>query len=305
MVTQKKTSCEAVQGLRDDSDWESVIQLLMKKNPAAIEGSSNTALHLVLEHNPSLKLVQSMIDCQASSISKTLASTKRSKKKRKKKKRLLEIKDEQTQVPLHVAVEHVASDDVVLKILETYPEATRIAREKHDGSLPLHCAVSFGCSGKVLTRIITAFPDGLSHTENSGNTPLHLLFHMETNTKRWNITHKSDDLDGDELLSEMAICQLLLEFIPVARMSLILKMQNHSGHSVVQAAQQCSEIFAVPRDLIELLREAERGNVKSQKQPANSNEVDIRLTVDDPFDLSTDEGSNDPESDLSSVDLSD
>jgi len=307
----KKGSREGVDYLRDDTDWENVILLLMKENPAAIDCTSeNTALHLVLEHNPSLKLVQRMIELhQTSKTSSTSsrsmrAATNKKKKTRNKKKCLLKMKDVQGQLPLHVAVEHVASADVVLKIIQSYPEATRCRRQEHDKSLPLHCAVSFGCSGSVLTQIIRAFPDALSQKEQSGNTPLHLLFHMETNMKRWNIQGKSDDFDGHETLSEKAICQLLLQSIPETTRRSLLKIKNKSGHTISQAANECAMLFEVPDGLLELLNEAETGRLTSRKS-AQSARVDIGLTTQNPFELSTDEGSHDSESDVSSDDSSD
>jgi len=307
----KKSSRELVEKLRDDMDWEDVILLLMKKNPAAIDAGKNTALHLVLEHDPSLELVQSIIEFHqnnksSATSSSTVAKQKKKKKKKKKRKEihcLLEMRDIQGQLPLHVAVEHVASDDVVLKILRAYPEATKFARE-YDGALPLHCAVSFGCSGEVLTQIIKAHPYALSCPDNNnGDTPLHSLFNMETNAKRWNIAEKSDDFYGDKPLSETAICQLLFEHIPEEIIGRSLKMLNSGKRTVVQAANECAKVFKVPAGLIKLLKEAESGKLTSRKQPARSKGIDTNLTAHDPFDLSTDEGSNDPESDLSSDDL--
>jgi len=305
-----------VNNLRYDSEWEKVILLLMRKNPAAIDASKNTALHLVLEHNPSLELVKEMIELhQSSKTSVTSRVGKNKKTKRKKKVSLLEMRDEQNQLPLHIAVENVVATDVVLKLLRSYPEAATCPRENHDRSLPLHCAVSFGCSGKVLTQIIRAYPDALLKKENSGNTPLHMLFHMDTNINRWNIGNKSDDSDGDALLSETAICQLLLEYIPEATMISTLKMSNNSGYTVVEAANECAtecraltthdKVFTVPDDLIKLLVKAENGKFTSQIQPPQRTRADISLNVRHPYDLSTDEGSNDSDSDSSSDDSSD
>lgn len=299
----KKSSREVVEGLRDDMDWEDVILMLMKENAAAIDAGKNTALHLVLEHDPSLKLVESIIEYHQISKSAT-QSSKVAKKKKKKKTRkegrcLFEMKDIQGQLPLHVAVEHVASDDVVLKILRAYPEATKFVRE-YDGALPLHCALLFGCSGKVLTQIINANPHAFGHPENNGDIPLHSLFNMETNTKRWNIANKSDDFNGDEPLSETAICQLLFEHMPEDIIGISLTMKNKYKYTVVQAAKECAKVFQVPAALIKLLKEAESGRFTSRKQSAHSRSSDVNLTAHDPFDLSTDEGSDDPESDSSS-----
>jgi len=295
-----------VNDLRYDAEWEKVILLLMKKNPAAIDANKNTALHLVLEHNPSLELVQGMIELhQSSKTSVTSRVRKKKKTERNKKVSLLEMRDEQNQLPLHVAVEQVAATDVVLKILRSYPEAAKCTRENHDGSLPLHCAVSFGCSGNVLTQIIRAFPDALLQKENSGNTPLHMLFHMETNISRWNMGNKSDDSNGDAPLSETAICRLLLEYIPEAKMISTLKTSNNSGFTVVEAANECAKVFTVPDDLIKLLVKAENGKLTSQIQRPQRTRADIDLNARDPFDQSTDEGSNDSESDTSSDDSSD
>jgi len=257
-----------VQDLRYDTEWEEVILLLMQKNPAAIDTNKSTALHVLLEYNPSLALVEKMIDIHFSNNNTNVS--------------LLEMRDEQNQLPLHVAVERVVSTDVVLKILQSYPVAATCTRA-HDGALPLHCAVLFGCSGNVLARIIIAFPDALLHTENSENTPLHILFHMEKNTDRWNIGDKSDNSDGNTTLSETAICQLLLEYIPEEKMISTLKKKNISGHTVVEAATECAKVFAVPDDLIKLLVKAESGMLMTR--------CDVDLTVRNPFDLSTDEGS--------------
>jgi len=43
-----------------------LILLLMPKNPVAIDTNKSTALHLILEYNPSLALVQKMIEIHQS-----------------------------------------------------------------------------------------------------------------------------------------------------------------------------------------------------------------------------------------------
>lgn len=104
--THPKKISRDVGFLRDDTEWENIITLLMKVHPGAIDFGKNTALHLVLEYNPSLKLVKRMIEYHTNKIDADAAVGKKKKKRRKKKKILLEMKDEQDQLPLHVATEH-------------------------------------------------------------------------------------------------------------------------------------------------------------------------------------------------------
>lgn len=183
--------------------------------------------------------------------------------------------------------------------------AAKCSRELHNGKLPLHCAVSFGCSGRVLKAIIQAHPLAQTHKECVGNTPLHEIFDMETNTERWNEPGKSNDPDGDERLSEETICEVLLDYIPEEKMVSWMMIQNNNGLTVVEAAKQCKEVFDVPNSLIKTLEKAASGKFTARKQSSRKRVVDTNLAVSNPFDMSTDEGSSSSESDLSSDDTSD
>jgi len=288
----------------------------MEKFPEAIGSTKNTALHLLLEHNPSLALVDKMINlsnslssCATSSSTPSSSLSQRKMNKKKAKRQILEVTDEQDQLPLHVAVEHQASDDVILRILNGYTKAAQRTRESHDQSLPLHCALLFGCSKKVLTNIINAYPQALSFQNSDGNTPLHILFHQEYNIERWTVKKETCCEDENEKLSEESMCSLLLErYVENVPNSLtdLLNKTNGKGHTVVQAAKDCKKKFSVPDSLIQMLEKGQRGVLLSsppRRGSLKSNGADISNAHND-YDASTNESSSDDSSsDDSSVDL--
>eukprot|EP00966_Prymnesium_polylepis_P292859 6763882-Prymnesium_polylepis.1 len=69
------------------------------------------------------------------------------------------VKDDAGRLPLHVAVDNKASDAVVKKLLEAYPQAAAITTG-YDKKLPLHLAVRSQPSEVVVQLLLDAYPEG-------------------------------------------------------------------------------------------------------------------------------------------------
>mmetsp|Transcript_7128 Transcript_7128/g.10215 ORF Transcript_7128/g.10215 Transcript_7128/m.10215 type:complete len:151 (-) Transcript_7128:409-861(-) len=83
---------------------------------------------------------------------------------------------------LHVAIGYKAPDDIILSILESNPEATRV--HGTDYWLPLHVAAMWGSSSKVMEELIRRHPEGLDDRGEpgiKGRTPRHFSTRFEHN----------------------------------------------------------------------------------------------------------------------------
>ena len=73
-------------------------------------------------------------------------------------------------LPLHAALVFGAPDDMVMKILNAYPNATRGRDVK--GRLPIHLAFEHNASEEVVASIIEVFPRGFFATDKKDKSPL-------------------------------------------------------------------------------------------------------------------------------------
>lgn len=73
-------------------------------------------------------------------------------------------------LPLHAALVFGAPDDMVKKILNAYPKATRGRDVK--GRLPIHLAMEHNASEEMITSIIESFPKGFLAKDKKEMTPL-------------------------------------------------------------------------------------------------------------------------------------
>lgn len=74
-------------------------------------------------------------------------------------------------LPLHKACVLQPPEDVVEKLLHSYPEATK-SRDQ-DGWLPIHCACFYGSSDMVVTTLLSSFPKGAQSKDDEGRLPIH------------------------------------------------------------------------------------------------------------------------------------
>ena len=85
-------------------------------------------------------------------------------------------------LPLHVAIGYKAPDDVILGLLEAYPEATKV--HGTDYWLPLHVAAMWGVSAKVMESLILSNPQALEDPGEigiKGRTPRHFSGRFQHN----------------------------------------------------------------------------------------------------------------------------
>ncbi|CAB9501109.1 expressed unknown protein [Seminavis robusta] len=100
---------------------------------------------------------------------------------------------------LHAAIGYQAPDDIVLALINAYPEATAI----HGANewLPLHVAAMWGSSPSIMTALIQQHPEGLDDRGEGGikgRTPRHFKDRfphnkelLERSTAEWRAEAKS------------------------------------------------------------------------------------------------------------------
>lgn len=82
-------------------------------------------------------------------------------------------------LPLHAALVFGATDDMILKILNAYPMATRGRDVK--GRLPIHLAMEHNASEVVVGKMLETFPKGFFARDKKNCEPLD---YVEGNTAR-------------------------------------------------------------------------------------------------------------------------
>ena len=86
------------------------------------------------------------------------------------------------QIFFQSAIGFKCPDPILLKILDTNPEACRI--HGTDEWLPLHVAAMWGVSKEVMEALILTYPEGLDdsgQTSNKGRSPRHFSTRFEHN----------------------------------------------------------------------------------------------------------------------------
>ena len=265
------------------AETENIIRLLMKSYPEAIDRDvdslkstiKTTALHLILEHQPTLSLVKGMVGINEKLRGSATSSTSKRTAKRVKQNSLLETADKQGQMPLHVALEYNASEDIIKYLISLKPSAAKHARN-HDGYLPLHIATKSECIGNVLNVLIEAFPAALTKkTKQLNQTPLHLMFNFEFDnfSYDWDMENEKSNIINSDVLSGKATCELLLDahvdrMVSDEQKSKTIKklfgLKDSDGRTILESAVNCGKIFPVPDSLIQLFERAERGQYISE-----------------------------------------
>jgi len=75
-------------------------------------------------------------------------------------------------IPLHIAVKCNTSIEIVLFLLQSWPEA--VEEQDMMGRLPLHYALSNHASSVIIHHLIAPCPDTVSEADEDGRTPLHV-----------------------------------------------------------------------------------------------------------------------------------
>lgn len=75
-------------------------------------------------------------------------------------------------LPLHIAIRARASDEVILYLIDKYPDS--VAHQDVLGRVPIHYAISNHCSLELLRTLIRICPSTSRASDNLGWTPLHV-----------------------------------------------------------------------------------------------------------------------------------
>ncbi|KAG7371981.1 ankyrin repeat domain protein [Nitzschia inconspicua] len=134
-------------------EWMQVVKFFEKHphTPAQKSPSGNLPLHEALKHNPPLPVVNLLLEMYEGALRTTGAHG---------------------YLPLHVACNcrHIGVD-VVTRLVVGYAGALR-TREPTRDCLPLHLAVQTGASEEVLMELLTNYPEASFVQDNSGKIPL-------------------------------------------------------------------------------------------------------------------------------------
>ena len=84
----------------------------------------------------------------------------------------LKEKDEDENLPLHIAARSCESMEVIQLLVKEYPDALKEKNKK--GWLPLHIAVGKGVSLEVAQLFIKKYPDAVKEKNEDGCLPLHM-----------------------------------------------------------------------------------------------------------------------------------
>lgn len=94
------------------------------------------------------------------------------------------MKDEDGDLPLHLALEMKSSDSVVLEILgASRKDATTFMSRSSRGYLPLHAAMHNVFSDNVLISILKSFPEAAKVKNPTGDLPLYACIEMKRSDK--------------------------------------------------------------------------------------------------------------------------
>lgn len=96
---------------------------------------------------------------------------------------LAKVPDVYDNLPLHAAIGYQAPDELILSLLECFPEATQV--HGSDDWIPLHIAAMWGVSATVMEALIRAYPQALDDTGEAGikgRTPRHFSRRFSHNT---------------------------------------------------------------------------------------------------------------------------
>jgi hypothetical protein len=150
---------------------EMIIKNIANLYPTAtklIHEKGRSILHLLLQHRPSLDLVEFIVDksYSADHASKDKGFIINSS--------ILEYCDEEKQFPIHTAIQYYAPCDVIKYLIHRFPSG--VCKMMFKGFLPLHCAARWGCSEGVMTSLLESFPEAVVKKNSDGFTPLELIF---------------------------------------------------------------------------------------------------------------------------------
>ena len=268
---------------------EPTIRLLMETCPQAImkqhDDGNVTALHLLLEIRPSLKLVKDMIQLSNNQVVGKVKIERNS---------ILNMKDSENQLPIHVAIQWEASDDVILYLCESFPNGLNEIlgadnnnnnnRLKTDGNSNdnnkdnnngddrlscLHLAI-FHKRYNVIGKIAELRPEKIRFKSKSGNSPLHLL-----------LKHKEHKVLSKDIVHSI-FRQLLISYKKYlvenekskvnAKMKYLLKaVKDKANHNIIQVAEKAMKQNhpGVTPELVQMLKDVSQGNYSSLDQCSN------------------------------------
>lgn len=89
----------------------------------------------------------------------------------------LSVKNENGDLPLHIAIRNGYRFSVVAPIFQEYPKAAEV--RNNDGYLPLHMALDYGASLDTIRMLLRSYPKAAQIQDKNGDLPLHIAIRNE------------------------------------------------------------------------------------------------------------------------------
>ena len=169
---------------------------------------------------------------------------------------MCKVKDEEGQLPLHVALEHYCCDDVIDLLLRKHPKAVVV--EDSANLTPLHLAVVRGCTARVLNLLLIE-KDGLKalwKKDIDGCNPLHMWFTelcVSENYQRKDRQQENHFLLSDEELFEIILGKTGKLTFDQARN--LIGTVNEKKENMLVAAKNIQTLVPYPPIIVERMEE--------------------------------------------------
>jgi hypothetical protein len=230
--------------------------------------ANETVLHSVLEDQPSLDIVQFLVD-RVQQLPK------------KQKKVLYRKKDGQRQLPLHVAIEYHCDDEVISYLLDKYPGA--VLEGRIGKLLPLHVAILVGCTSHVLDLLLDdKGREALWTPDEDGNIPLHLWFSQEYEEENASRLAHNDQPRHYTILSDEQVFEKIIAKLSLTGVKKLLSVVNAENRTIIEAAKRVQHRERFPKRLLCRMEEI----MKSDQYEADTDdekEVSIELKEFRPY----------------------
>lgn len=161
---------------------EGVVLHILNAYPEAVlkdgQDGNGGAVHIVLHNKPSIDLVEKLMEawarCEGVNVDEAWNAVARKR-------------GSMDELPLNIAIQNRAPSNIILKLINAYPESVTVERKSKDALPPLHMAALRGCSLEVMTTLLKGAGGTIADRRGEDkSTPLHLLFNLgEDSMRRW------------------------------------------------------------------------------------------------------------------------
>ena len=162
-------------------------------------------------------------------------------------------------LPLHAALVFGAEDDMILKILNAYPMATRGRDVK--GRLPIHLAMEHNASELVVGKILEAFPKGFFARDKKNCEPLD---YVEGNTDRAHLKKIIPLVTAARIEDERSKWDTEKEELLEAQKVALREDPDYMKTTVEKVTEDVEKTYATKMELLEINHQKEISLLKQR-----------------------------------------